>query len=150
MAVPAYLGSLTAMLAVVAGAIAVSWGGLGAAERLVFTGLSGLGLYMVWRAGRARSRLARREPGWRQRYLDDIGFALISLFAGFVIVSAIDLNAPGWLVAVIAAAGIAGGIQVMKQVKPRLGGDAGPPGPPGSKPDSTASTREQVPEPQRQ
>ena len=100
-----YLGSLTAMLAFVAGAIAVSWGGLGAAERLVFTGLSGLGLCMVWRAGRARSRLARREPGWRQRYLDDIGFTLISLFAGFVIVSAIDLNAPGWLVAVIATAG---------------------------------------------
>jgi hypothetical protein len=40
-AVPGILGSLTAMLAFLAGAIAVSGGRLGAAERLVFTGLSG-------------------------------------------------------------------------------------------------------------
>lgn len=143
-----YLGSLAAMLAFVAGAIAVSWGGLGAGERLVFAGLSGLGLYMVWRAGRARIRLARRERGWRQGYLDDVGFTLISLFAGFVMVSAIDLNAPGWLVTTIAIAGIVGGIRVMKQVKARLGGDDGPAGPPGGKPDSPASAR-RLPEPQR-
>ena len=137
-----YLGSLAAMLAFVVGAIAVSWGGLDAGERLVFAGLSGLGLYMVWRAGRARIRLARRARGWRRGYLDDIGFTLISLFAGFVIVSAIDLNAPGWLVTIIAIAGIVGGTRVMKQVKARLGGDDGPAGPQDGKPDSPVSARQ--------
>jgi hypothetical protein len=39
----AYLGSLLAMLAFVAGAIGVAWGGLGLTSRLVSSGLSGLG-----------------------------------------------------------------------------------------------------------
>lgn len=115
-----YLGSLAAMLAFVAGAIAVSWGGLGAGERLVFAGLSGLGLYMVWRAGRAHTRLRRQDRGWRPKYLDDVGFTLISLFAGFVIVGAIDLGLPVWLVVLAAVGGVTAGIQAMKKVKTRL------------------------------
>jgi hypothetical protein len=42
--------------------------------------------------------------------IDHIGFSLISLFDGFVIISAIDLQAPGWLVAVIAVGAVALGI----------------------------------------
>lgn len=59
-----------------------------------------------------------------------------------MIVSAIDLNAPGWLVVIIAITGIVGAIRVMKQVKARLGADDGPAGPPGGKPDSPASARQ--------
>lgn len=115
-----YSGSLVAMLVFVLGAIAVTWADLSMASRLVFTGLTALGLYMLWRAARARARLERRDQGWRPGYLDDVGFTLISLFAGFVIVAAIDLQLPGWLVALIAVGGVAAGIYAMKQVKVRL------------------------------
>jgi hypothetical protein len=116
-----YLGSLLAMLVFVALAIVVHWTRLDTTARLVFLGLLVLGLYMVWRAVDAGARLRRQGTGWRARYVDDIGFTLISLFDGFVIVSAIDLGAPVWLVLLIAVAGVAVGIQLMKRVKVRLG-----------------------------
>jgi hypothetical protein len=115
-----YGGSLLAMLGFVAGSIAVSWAGLDVTTRLIYTGLGGLGLHMLWRAGRARARLRRQEPGWQPRYLDDVGFTLISLFDGFVIVGAIDLGLPVWLVVLAAVGGVAAGIQAMKRAKRRL------------------------------
>jgi hypothetical protein len=116
-----YLGSLLALLLFVAAAIGVDWAGLGLAARLTYLGLLGLGLYMLWRAVNAGTRLRRQGRGWRSGYVDDIGFTLISLFDGFVIVSAIDLHAPIWLVLVIAVGGVVAGIQAMKRVKTRLG-----------------------------
>lgn len=115
-----YAGSLLAMLAFVAWAIAVGWAGLDMTTRLIFAGLIGLGLYMVWRAGRAQARLRRRDRGWRPKYLDDVGFTLISLFDGFVIVGAIDMGMPVWLVVLAAVGGVVVGIQAMKKVKTRL------------------------------
>jgi hypothetical protein len=115
-----YGGSLMAMLGFVAASIAVSWADLEVTTRLIFIGLGGLGLYMLWRAGRARARLRRQEPGWQPRYLDDVGFTLISLFEGFVIVGAIDLGLPAWLVVLAAVGGVAAGIQAIKRVKRRL------------------------------
>lgn len=115
-----YVGSLVAMLVFVLGAIAVSWADLSLTSRLVFTGLTALGLYMLWRAGQAQARLQRQDQGWRAGYLDDVGFTVISLFAGFVIVAAIDLRLPGWLVALIAVGGVAAGVYTMKQVKAGL------------------------------
>jgi hypothetical protein len=35
-----------------------------------------------------------------------VGFTLVALWEGFVVVLAIDLGAPGWLVAVLAALGL--------------------------------------------
>lgn len=125
-----YAGSLLAMLAFVAGAIAVGWAGLDTTTRLIFTGLTGLGLYMVWRAGRAHARLRRQDRGWQPKYLDDVGFTLISLFDGFVIVGAIDLGMPVWLVVPAAVAGVAAGIQAMKKVKARLAGQPSAPSQP--------------------
>jgi hypothetical protein len=115
-----YFWSLVAMLVFVLAAIAVHWGELDTAARLTFAGLGLLGLYMAWRAARAGTRLRRRGPDWQPRYVDDIGFTLISLFDGFVIVTALDLGAPVWLVIVAAVAGVAGGIYAMNRVKARL------------------------------
>jgi hypothetical protein len=109
------LGLLVSLLA----AVLVDWSGLDHTTQLVYTGLSGLGIYMLWRAVRASARLREQAPGWRPGYQDDVGFTLISLFDGFVIVGAIDLGAPGWLVAVIAVAGVAIGILAIRQVKAR-------------------------------
>ena len=44
------------------------------------------------------------------KVIDHVGFVLISLFDGFAIVSALDLHAPGWLIAVIAVAAVGVGI----------------------------------------
>jgi hypothetical protein len=117
-----YLAALLALLLFMAGAIAVDWAGLDATARLIYLGLAALGLYMVWRATRAGRRLRHRDGDWRGRYLDDVGFTLISLFDGFVIVAAIDLGAPVWLVVILAVLGVVGGIQAMNQVKTRLAG----------------------------
>jgi hypothetical protein len=117
-----YLGALLALLLFMVGAIAVDWAGLDSTARLIYLGLVALGLYMLWRAARARGRLRHRHGDWRPRYLDDVGFTLISLFDGFVIVAAIDLGAPVWLVVVLAAIGVVGGILAMNRVKTRLAG----------------------------
>jgi hypothetical protein len=115
-----YLGSLVGLLVFLVAAIALTWSRLDLAPRVIYSGLFALGLFMLWRALRARTRLAHRDAGWRPRYLDDIGFTLISLFDGFVIVLAIDLQAPGWLVAAIAVVGVAAGVLAMNRVKRRL------------------------------
>lgn len=105
-----FLGSLAHMLVPLLLVIAVDWPQLDAARQVIFTALDALGLYMAWRAIQARRALQTQPKGWRLKYIDHVGFNLISLFAGFVIVAAIDLGAPGWLIAVIALLGIAGGI----------------------------------------
>jgi hypothetical protein len=117
---PVYLWSLVVMAAAVAAAVAVNWIRFDVAARIIFGGLLVLAGYMLWRAWQARRRLREQGAGWRPRYVDDVGFTLISLFAGFVIVGAIDLGAPGWLGGLIAVAGIAGGILALRQVKLRL------------------------------
>jgi hypothetical protein len=46
---------------------------------------------------------------WRTAYVESLGFTLIALFDGFVIVSAIDLGAPIWLVLGIGVLGVLAG-----------------------------------------
>src|SRR5262245_28919380 len=88
----AYIGLLVGLLVFLVAAVLVAWPGLDLGTRLIYSGLFGLGLFMLWRALRARTRIATQAEGWRPRYLDDVGFTLISLFDGFVIVLAIDLG----------------------------------------------------------
>jgi hypothetical protein len=49
-----------------------------------------------------------------------IGFILISLFDGFAIITAIDLQAPAWLVAVVAGGAVALGIYAINLRKKTL------------------------------
>lgn len=78
-------------------------------KQLIFAGLAMLLLYIIWHAVQAVSVL-RDQPANQGAVIGHIGFMLISLFDGFAIVSAIDLQAPGWLVAVIAVGAVAIGI----------------------------------------
>lgn len=112
-----YLWSLVALVVFLAGAIAAHWQHLGGAERLTFSGLFVLGLYMLRRAHDARLAMTLGHEGWRSAYVDHVGFTLISLFDGFVIVGAIDLGAPGWLVAAVAVLGVVGGIWAVGKAK---------------------------------
>lgn len=50
-------------------------------------------------------------------YIDDIGFVLISLFNGFIIVALIDLRAPPVLIPLIAVAGTIYGSKYIKSIK---------------------------------
>jgi hypothetical protein len=87
--------------------------------QIVFGGLALLGMYMLWRAVQAMSVL-REQPGNQGTVIDHIGFNLISLFDGFAIITAIDLQAPAWLVAGIAVGAVALGIYAINLWKKTL------------------------------
>ena len=65
---------------------------------------------MIWRAVQAVTVLTKQNQADQLKVIDHVGFVLISLFDGFAIVSALDLQAPGWLVAVIAVSAVGIGI----------------------------------------
>jgi hypothetical protein len=79
-------------------------------KQLIFGGLFILLVYMIWRAVQAVTVLTKQQPADQLKVIDHVGFVLISLFDGLVIVSALDLQAPGWLIAVVAVGGVALGI----------------------------------------
>ena len=61
---------------------------------------------MLYRA-RSASRLLQVQPNaWKHDYIEHIGFTLISLFEGFIIVSGLNSGLPGWLVAILAILGV--------------------------------------------
>ena len=78
--------------------------------QIIFGGLVILGGYMIWRAVQAVTVLTKQQQENQLKVIDHVGFVLISLFDGFAIVSALDLQAPGWLVAVIAVGAVGVGI----------------------------------------
>jgi hypothetical protein len=107
------------MVVFVAAAMATHWRQLTTAEQVIFGGLLLLALFMIWRAAAAR-RLRRRAAGdWRRPYMGHVGFTLIALWEGFVVVLAIDLGAPGWLVAVLAALGLVVGNRALHRAEAR-------------------------------
>jgi Ca2+/Na+ antiporter len=79
-------------------------------KQIIFGGLVILGGYMIWRAVQAVTVLTKQQQEDQLKVIDHVGFVLISLFDGFAIVSALDLHAPGWLVAVIAVGAVGVGI----------------------------------------
>lgn len=111
-----YLAGLVVMLVGLLGVVALRWSELDRTGRAVDLGLTLLAGYMLLRAVRAGRRRARGE--W-DGYLDDLGFTLIALFDGFAIVAAIDVGAPGWLVAVVAVAAVVVGIAGTNRLKGR-------------------------------
>jgi Ca2+/Na+ antiporter len=89
-------------------------------KQLIFGGLVILVVYMIWRAVQAVTVLTKQHQEDQMKVLDHVGFVLISLFDGFAIVSALDLHAPGWLVAVVAVGAVALGISAINVRKKTL------------------------------
>ncbi len=116
-----YFIMLIGMVVFLAGAIVAHLAQLGAMERAVFSGLFILSLYMLFRAVQARGALSSQRDRWFIGYVDDIGFTLISLFEGFIIVGGIDLGAPAWLIAAAAVLGVAGGRVVVRGIQTQAG-----------------------------
>ncbi len=70
---------------------------------------------MIWRAVQALTILTHQHQEDQLKVIGHVGFVPISLFDGFAIVSALDLHAPGWLVAVGAVGVGIYGINVRKK-----------------------------------
>lgn len=90
--------------------VALDWAGLDRGSRIVCGALTLFALFIGWRGWHARRLLRDRPLGRADAYVEDVGFTLIALFDGFVIVSALDLGAPVWLV--VLAAVLAGGVGI--------------------------------------
>lgn len=101
-----YDWALISMVILLAGAIFVYWTEYSSVERIVFPGLLVLGIYMLFRAWSANRLLASQPNAWKNNYIEHIGFTLISLFEGFIIVSGLNSGFPGWLIAVVAVTGL--------------------------------------------
>ena len=116
----AYFVSLLAMVVLLALVVGVDWAQLPPVSRVTFGGLTLLALYTGLRGQQARRLLSTRPADWRGDYVSHVGFTLISLFDGFVIVGALDMNAPGWSVGVVGVLGVVAGISAVNRVKKRL------------------------------
>ena len=101
-----YWWSLTGMVVLLVGAILVHWTKFSTTERIVFPGLLVLGIYMIFRARSANQIFRNQQNHWIHNFIEHIGFTLISLFEGFIIVSGLNSGLPSWLVAVVAILGV--------------------------------------------
>ena len=115
-----YLWSVVAMALLLTGAIVVYWGEYSDVEQIVFPGLLGLALFMLFRAWGAGVVFAAQQNDWKLGYVEHIGFTLISLLEGFIIVGGLDLGFPGWLVAIVAIMGLFAGRWLIGFAKRRV------------------------------
>jgi hypothetical protein len=110
---PAYRLAVAVMAGALVPAVLVDWAATDLAARVAFSGLIGLAAVMVVRAELAGRRPPSATGGPSPAYVDHIGFTLISLAVGFVVVSGIRLGAPGWLVAVLGVGIVLAGRSVL-------------------------------------
>ena len=101
-----YLWSLVGMVVLLIGAMLVYWNEYSDTERIIFPILLGLGMFMLYRAQNANRLLKVQQKDWKLGYIEHIGFTLISLFEGFVIVTFLNAGVPGWFVALLAILGV--------------------------------------------
>jgi hypothetical protein len=112
-----YLGALWLMVLFLVLVVVFDWGMLVTVSRLLFGALTALAIYVGWRGWQAFQEVSRRGAGWLGANLDDVGFTLIALFDGFVIIAALDLGAPVWLVVAIGVLGILVGRSAISRMK---------------------------------
>lgn len=114
-----YFWTLAAMAILLAGAIAAYWDEYNDTEQVVYPGLLGLAVFMLFRGWAAGLVLNTQQKGWRLGYVEHVGFTLISLFEGFVIVNGLNAGLPGWLVGVLAVLGLLAGRWLIASAKKR-------------------------------
>jgi uncharacterized membrane protein len=104
-----YLWSLGGMVVFLAMAMLTEWTVYSSTEQAIFTDLLGLAIYMIYRGFSARTLLKTRADEWSEASVRHVGFTLISLLEGFVIVGALNAQAPVWLVGATAGGVIVAG-----------------------------------------
>ena len=116
-----YWWSLIGTVVLLISAMLVYWNEYSGTERIVFPVLLGLGMFMLYRAQNASRLLKVQQNGWKLGYIEHIGFTLISLFEGFVIVTVLNAGGPGWLVALLAILGVLVGRWVIGLAQRKVG-----------------------------
>jgi len=116
-----YWWFLIGMVVLLISAMLVYWNEYSGTERIVFPVLLGLGMFMLNRAHNASRLLKVQQNGWKLGYIENIGFTLISLFEGFVIVTVLNAGGPGWLVALLAILGVLVGRWVIGLAQRKVG-----------------------------
>ena len=112
-----FIASLIGMIIFMVAATISHWQEISPTERIVFSGLPLLGIFMLYRGIMAAKKLRSSTP---VEHIDDIGFSLISLFNGFIIVALIDLNASPFLILAASLAGTLIGSRYIKSTKSKL------------------------------
>jgi hypothetical protein len=112
---PALVWLLAAMVVFVVGAIATHWNELEPGARITFVALVGLGGFMLARAVQAQRAIDRPATNAGRAHIHHIGFVLIALFDGFVVVTALDLGAPPAVVVAVALGAVAVGHHLVER-----------------------------------
>jgi hypothetical protein len=122
-----YFWSLSVMAVTLVGAVVTGWRERPAGANAVFSALVVLAAFMVVRGVQAL-RLWRAAPGRSSaRLVDLVGFTLISLFDGFVIVAALTRGGPPWLGVAAGILGVVAGRAALHRVSARAGSPAASP-----------------------
>ena len=116
----AYAVALAALFVFLAATVAIDWPNLQTAQQVVFVVVIGLAAFMVTRALLAFRAARQQAGGWESKYMNHIYFTYISLWEGLVIVGLFDANAPGWLIAGVAAGVFVVGAALFNNYKARL------------------------------
>jgi len=101
-----YIVALWLMVIFLIAVVVIDWTSLTSTIRVLYAALVALAVYTGWRGWRALQDLRCQDAGRHDQYVDDVGFTLITLFDGFVIIGALDLGAPVWVVVSIGVIGI--------------------------------------------
>jgi O-antigen/teichoic acid export membrane protein len=104
-----YLWALVATVVALVAVIAWNWLRLTVALQITYIILGLLSFYAVFRGFQAQHKQFHRYTGWRLEFIDDVGFTLVFLLVGFVMLGSIGLGWPAWAVVLVSIAGIAGG-----------------------------------------
>lgn len=95
----AYLWSLLGMAVFLVLAVGAGWARYDVVTRIIFSALGVLAGFMVWRgimAGRVRPTGLGRPSA---PYVEHVGFTLVGLADGFLVVTVLRMGAPGWFLA---------------------------------------------------
>ncbi|TFV48145.1 hypothetical protein [Blastococcus sp. TF02A-35] len=113
-----YRLALLVMVLALVPALLLDWSATDPLARAVFGGLLVLAAVVLVRAELAARIRPDRTGGPTAAYLEHVGFTLVALADGFVVVAAVRAGVPGWLVGLGAVAVVAVGhaaIQVGKR-----------------------------------
>lgn len=75
---------------------------------------------MLYRARSAHQLLGNREGSWKPVVIEHIGFTLISLLEGFIIVSSLNSGIPAWMVGLFAILGVVLGRWAVESAQHRV------------------------------
>jgi hypothetical protein len=111
---------LVAMTVVMIAAMAAHWSDVPGASQIAFSASVGLAVYMVYRARHSSALADQYDRARAAGHVDDLGFILFALFDGFVIVAAIALGAPLWIVTPLALLAVLVGHRAVQRYKSRV------------------------------